>query len=1098
MEQIIKNLLVADNDLIQQASGELKEAFKKPETIPQLCEICVTNNDAQVRQYAAMLLKKHLGKLRAWREVPAETQALIKKGMLEAIVNESEKSVRNAITGFVGVLVKHEAEKEDGWMGEVLKFMFESTSSSDPKISELGSSVFATLTDVAPDQFMPHIEMVCQLFSTALMATEAGGNMATPVIYNILLGMSHLVPFIPGRQEIEQTYQDSIPYVLKALGAFAEQDSFKFIEAFDILENLAEESSRTLSPHMKLLIDFCLQLAGNTQLDDSVRVKTITYIGWLVRLKKKMIIKQKLVEPIVNALFALMSVAPDVEDEDEEYFGSNEVSTPSTCATQSLDVLALHIPPKQLFPPLMALLEPALAGSDPLPKKAAYLSIAVIAEGCSEHICSKYLRVLVDVIKRGITDENVMIRNAALFALGQFSEHLQPEISQHADEILPILFEFLQQLCLQIRSGGKEPPHIDRVFYALETTCENLEDQVTPYLPMLMERLFESLDSRNSVHLRELSFTTIAATASAAKEHMLPYFPRLIDCLKLYLVKTDDEDICTLRPQAIDTFAALVRTIGRDNFLPLAVDTLNMGLTMMDESNDPDLRRSCYNLFASMASSVKEDMSGSLNKIVETMLESVRSSEGIVPTFKDGAGDDMPILPNGAIGGGANGSGDGDDEDEEFDIENSVDDEEEDEEDIAGYSIENAYMDEKEEAILALMEFAEHTGPAFAPFIQTAFEEIYKLLNHPNEDIRKASIDAVKQFVVALHQLGNMEGVHQTILILVPKLSEIIRTDEERTVVMSALDGFSDILQEVGAATFQADGQKDAVFNCIVDVLNGKVACQFDEPVDEEQEESEYDEAILESAGDILPKFGRALPAEEFAVYFGRVWPYFIQKIEKSKQKDESSDSQRAFAIGVLAECFEGLKEFTRNWIDSLLPIFLAGVQDRNNEVRSNTVYGLGEMVKHGKECTFGHYPQIMAALSQLVSKEQHAGTLDNLCGALARLIITNCSLVPLKSVLPVFVEYLPLREDFTENLAVFQCLDLLYRQGDENLVPVLCRVLIVGLQVLYKKEHDTDECRELVHNLVKQISKDFPDKFSEVIRSSAEVAEFVQTLSLQ
>ncbi|XP_058055155.1 importin-4-like [Anopheles bellator] len=1092
MEQIIRNLLVADNDLIQQASADLKEAFKKPETIPQLCEICVTNKDPQVRQYAAMLLKKHLGKLRAWREIPTETQALIKKGMMEAIVNESEKSVRNAITCFVGVLVKHEADKDDGWMAEVLEFIFVGTSSSDPKMSELASSVFATLTDVAPDQFVPHMDTVCRLFSSALVAMEASGNMATPVMYNVLLGMSHLVLYIAGREEVERTYEESIPYVVRALAAFAEHDSFQFIEAFDLLENLADESPRTLTTHLKLLIDFCLQLSANTQLEDSVRVKTITYVGWLVRLKKKMIIKQKLVEPIVVALFRLMSVAPDVEDEDEEYFGSNEVSTPSTCATQSLDVLALHIPPKQLIPPLMALLDPALSGTDPLAKKAAYLSIAVIAEGCSEHICSKYLRVLLDVIKNGITDPNVMIRNAALFALGQFSEHLQPEISQHAEEILPILFEFLQQLCLQIRSGGKEPQHIDRVFYALETFCENLEEQLIPHLPVLMERLFESLDTRNTVHLRELSLTAIAATANAAKENMLPYFPRLIDCLKLYLVKSDDEDICTLRPQAIDTFAALVRTIGKDNFLPLAVDTLNLGLTMLDGCSDPDLRRSCYNLFASMASSVKEDMAGSLTKIVEAMLESVRSTEGIVPTFKDG-GDDL-LLPNGASG--ANGD---DDDDQEYDIENSTEggDEEEDD-DIAGYSIENAYMDEKEEAILALMEFAEHTGPAFAPFIQTAFEEIYKLINYPNEDIRKASIDAVKQFVIALHQLGNTEGVNQTILILIPKLSEIIRTDEERTVVMSALDAFNDILEEVGAATFTADGQKDAVFNCIVDVLNGKVACQFDEPVDEEQEESEYDEAILESAGDILPKFGRALPPEEFAVYFGRVWPYFMQKIEKSKQKDETSDSQRAFAIGVLAECFQGLKEYTRNWFDALLPIFLSCVQDRNNDVRSNTVYGLGEMVLHGNECTFGHYPQIMAALSQLVSKEQHAGTLDNLCGALARLITTNCSLVPLKNVLPVFVQYLPLREDFTENLAVFRSLDLLYRQGDENLIPLLSRVLIVGLQVLYKKEHHNEESRELVLNLVKQISKDFPDKFSEVVRSDAEIAGFVQTLMLQ
>lgn len=1084
MEQIIRNLLCPES--VQQGSIELREALKQPDAIPQLCEIAVSNKEVQIRQYSAMLLKKQLGKARNWQQVPVEQQVLIKQGMLEAIAKEPEKSVRNAIAAFIGVLIRHESTKDEAWMNEVLKFMYDSTSASDPKLAEIGSATFSTLTDTAPDQFVPYFDTVCQLFSSALVATSASGNMATPVVFNILQGMSHLVPFITGNTGAENTYQGSIPYVAKALTGFARQDSFKFIEAFDILENLADEASRILTPHLRLLIEFCLDIGQNNELEDSVRVKTITYIGWLVRLKKKMIIKQKLVEPIVISLFRLMSVAPDIEDEDEEYFGSNEVSTPSTCAAQSLDVLALHIPPKQLIPTLMSLLEPALRGNDPLAKKASYLSIAVIAEGCSEHICNKYLKTLLDVIKTGITDQIPMIRNAALFALGQFSEHLQPEISQYAEEILPILFQFLQELCLQIRSGCKEPQHIDRVFYALETFCENLEDQLTPHLPILMERLFEALDSRNSVHLRELSLTAIAATANAAKENMLPYFPRLIDSLKMYLVKSEDQDICTLRPQAIDTFAALVRTIGKDNFLPLAVDTLQLGLTMLDGCDDPDLRRSCYNLFASMASSVKEDMAGSLMKIVESMLESVKSTEGIVPTFKDD-GNNL-IIDNEA---------DDEEDDKEYDIENS-DNENDEDEDIAGYSVENAYMDEKEEAILALMEFAEHTGPAFAPFIQTSFEEIYKLINYPNEDIRKASIDALRQFVISLHQLGNIEGVNQTILILIPKLSEIIRTDEERTVVMAALDGYSDIMEKVGASAIQADGQKDAIFGCIVDVLNGKVACQFDEPVDEEQEESEYDEAIIESAGDILPKFGRALPPAEFAVYFGRVWPYFIQKIEKTKFKDETTDSQRAFAIGVLSECFRGLKEFTANWFETLLPIFSSCVQDRNNEVRNNAVYGIGEMVLHGNECSFKHYPQILAALSAVVSKEQHPGTLDNICGALARLIITNSNLVPLKEVLPVFVQYLPLREDFEENLAVFRCLDVIYRQGNDNLIPLLGRVLVVALQVLYKKQHNNDECRDLVFNFVKQISKDFPDKFTEVVHSDAEIASFVQTLPLQ
>lgn len=56
-----------------------------------------------------------------------------------------------------------------------------------------------------------------------------------------------------------------------------------------------------------------------------------------------------------------------------------------------------------------------------------------------------------------------------------------------------------------------------------------------------------------------------------------------------------------------------------------------------------------------------------------------------------------------------------------------------------------------------------------------------------------------------------------------------------------------------------------------------------------------------------------------------------------------------------------------------------------------------------------------------------------------------------------MFVQYLPLREDFEENQAVFRCLDVIYRQGNDNLIPLLGRVLIVGLQVLYKKQHNSD-----------------------------------------
>lgn len=475
--------------------------------------------------------------------------------------------------------------------------------------------------------------------------------------------------------------------------------AFQFVRAFEILENIAESMPSVLSAHLKLLLDYSLMVASSQPLDESVRVQGITFLGMIVRLKKKAVIKMKMIEPIIQVLFHLMASTPAGEDDEEEYFvGSTELSSPMTCATQTMDILALNVPAEKLIPPLLALLEPALAGSEPLPKKAAYLCIAVIAEGCAETICNKYLPPLLGCVKQGITDGNPLVRNAALFALGQFAEHLQPEISKYGDEILPILFEFLHQLCAQLRVEGKEPQHIDRMFYALETFCENLEDAIVPHLPLLMERLFESLNPSYSVHLRELSLSAISAAATAAKSEMLPYFQQIIQILKPYLVKTDDEDIKALRPQAIDTLAALARTIGKENFLPLSSDAMNFGLALLEDCKEPDLKRACYNLFASLAEVLNQDVAQALPQIITAMIESVKSTEGLVPDFDD---DDEE---NGDI---YNVENEIEEKDDDIDIETS--DNEEDDDDVA-IAVENAFMDEKEEAIIALRELALHSG----------------------------------------------------------------------------------------------------------------------------------------------------------------------------------------------------------------------------------------------------------------------------------------------------------------------------------------------------------------------------------------------------
>lgn len=160
--------------------------------------------------------------------------------------------------------------------------------------------------------------------------------------------------------------------------------------------------------------------------------------------------------------------------------------------------------------------------------------------------------------------------------------------------------------------------------------------------------------------------------------------------------------------------------------------------------------------------------------------------------------------------------------------------------------------------------------PAFVPYITASFENIYKLLDHPNEDIRKCALEALTQFIVSLNQNNDDAGVQNGITLLIPKAAEFIKNEDDCQVVMTALESYGLLLKKLKQKAVLNADLKATIFTCIQNVLNSKVTCQlFDDQVEaEEQEESEYDEALIEVAGDVLPKFGEALTPDEFAQYF--------------------------------------------------------------------------------------------------------------------------------------------------------------------------------------------------------------------------------------
>ena len=540
MEAILSKLTTPDNEIIQQGTAELKEAFKQPTAISELCNVLTSSPQSQIRQYSALLLRKKLGKQKTWRAIGQADREALKNGCIETLMKEQDKTVQHSIIQLMGVLAKHDLPKNQ-WPA-IMAFVETYFQSDEHGKKSLAMFMASSLCESCPqtikDHFLPGL---CKMFQNALtdLSDLEPGYYATQA-------MTHLVPYI-GSEELRlfQPLVGNVTSFVRRLVEAGVED--KAAKAMEIYDDLFDSEVGIVVPHIKPIIEMCMLIAASPDRDDTLRVKAISFIGTLTGKKKKTIVKHKLYIQMINVLFPIMCTIREEndldEDEDDEELESD---SPNLCAAQTLDILAINLPPEKYMSALMAHLTPALNSSDPTLLKGAFEAIAVSAEGCSDHIRKKHLTSLLKCIGMGIKHEVPAVRNAALYALGQFSEYMQPEINEYANEILPVLILYLDSACAQIQNNPskKAPIGLDRVFYALQIYAENMEKKLIPFLPELMNRLLVIILPNNNfpISVKEYAISGIGSVANAVKGAIVQYFAETIEPLKSYLQPQQNEE----------------------------------------------------------------------------------------------------------------------------------------------------------------------------------------------------------------------------------------------------------------------------------------------------------------------------------------------------------------------------------------------------------------------------------------------------------------------------------------------------------------------------------------------------------------------------
>lgn len=169
---------------------------------------------------------------------------------------------------------------------------------------------------------------------------------------------------------------------------------------------------------------------------------------------------------------------------------------------------------------------------------------------------------------------------------------------------------------------------------------------------------------------------------------------------------------------------------------------------------------------------------------------------------------------------------------------------------------------------------------------------------------------------------------------------------------------------------------------------------------------------------------------------------------------------------------------------EPLLELFYRALSDSDAEVQSNAAFAVGQLVENSEVDLSPQYLHLLAALRPLfvVTPDAPAAKLnakDNAAGAVGRLLLRNAAATPLDQVLPVFIDALPLKNDYLENRPVFRALFHLFRISGATLYPFMDRLLQVFAHVLDPSGPDQvgDEIRAELINLIGALNAEDPGK---------------------
>ncbi|XP_050419977.1 importin-4-like [Adelges cooleyi] len=1055
MERILKCLLEPDNEVIKQATDELTAALKNPQAYVVLCSVLSSSKEDRLKEYAALVIRKKLHKRNAWMNISQEIRQQMKQFLLKVIIDEPSLHVKKHILQLIAVIAKHELMR--GTWNELFSFIETYIKSNDIAERQFGMFVIRNLSDYIPQMFESHIVTFVNYFTTMLCSVE---DCTSSTVYDAISAMNNILELAVQVPEVIQVYSNSVPRVLDVIIALSTTNPDHACDCYQLLASMCEFSIQALLPHLKPVVQVSAQLAGNKDLDETLRCNSINLISTIIRSKKKILVKLNLLQPIIELMFSILSE----ETDDDTWFLEEYALNPMNSAGDCMAAIADEISAAAFMPIMIKLIDAAYSSQDPNALKASYMTMAYVSDGCSEYLKKSYLKQFVTAIKMGLNSSNETVKSAAMYALGEVSQYVQPQVSTYASEVLPELMKMFKEKLIKEYTQPECSSEVRMIFFALDKYIDSMENGIEEYIPEMTGIVMDILRNEQCcIELKDKAITIMCSIVKAGGHLVAPYFIPIMELLNDYLKPGINENLESIQIMVIQLLSEFVDALDPKLFEPYLDASLKCGLALLQEAKDdqPEVRAVCYGLFSTVAKVSVDHLVPYMDVVMQHIMKSLENSIDSEYTEKN------------SYNAYDNNEEDEEDLDESLDTDEQIDIADNSDDDSEQFVYVDAHVtEEKDNACRTIAQIANVTGDKFLPYLKDSYNIISKLLEEDDEDTIDSALEAYGQLCINFSRLSDpasQELLEKALEGFLSYGQKKVQDDGLESLDMTFFEVLAEMLKEIKS---RMSKYAEPIMMLSKNILALKIG-DASSPGELDELDSENNEIPIEYAGNVISNLSYVVPPQTFTTYFISLVPLLKKLLSK-----ESSDILRASGLATIGESVKGLGENAGEISELMLPLVLPLIETNDDSVRNNAVFALGEIAFYGKGAIYKYYPTILSTFSQVVATEQRSKVLDNVYGALARMIITNIEGVPLDHVVPVMINYLPLHEDFVENLTVFRCLVYLYEIGNQYMVSLSETVVKASLVTLSdKRKYCDEEVKGEIIKLLQMYKRDFPEK---------------------